>query len=186
MIKQAEKPGNLPMNLSLSWKEKIAGLLRLPFTDRLMVIGIRAVVRPVRIGVAIVAFNEEGKVLMLRHVFHPSFPWGLPGGWLATGEDPGDCALRELREEAGLAADLGPPVHVARDPYPDHIGIAYLGWIHPGTPIPGPEIMEARWFTPDALPQPLLPFTQEAIFAAHELYQALPVAMAAAEQTAVG
>ncbi len=174
------------MNLSLSWKERIAGLVRIPFADRLMVLGIRAIVRPVRIGVALIAFNEEGDVLMLRHVFHPSFPWGLPGGWLAAGEDPGDCALRELHEEAGLTADLGPPVHIARDPHPDHIGIAYLGWIHPGEPEPGPEIMEARWFAPNKLPQPLLPFTKQAILAAHTLYRALPKGVAASSAMRLG
>jgi ADP-ribose pyrophosphatase YjhB (NUDIX family) len=112
---------------------------------------------------------------MLRHVFHPETPWGLPGGWLAAGESPADCALRELREEADLSAVLGPPAYITRDPYPDHIGIAYLGWIQPGTPTPGPEIMEARWFAPDSLPKPLLPFTQQAIPAALEIYRALPM-----------
>jgi ADP-ribose pyrophosphatase YjhB (NUDIX family) len=157
----------------LAWKKNIARMVRLPLMDRLMVLGIRAVVPPVRIGVAIVGFNEREEVLMLRHVFHPATPWGLPGGWLAGGEAPGACALRELREEAGLAADLGPPVHIARDPYPDHIGIAYLGWVRSGTPTPGPEIIEARWFGLSDLPQPLLPFTSQAIAAAHKLHLAL-------------
>lgn len=174
------------MNLSLLWKERIAGLLRMPFTGPLMVMGIRAVVRPVRIGVALVAFNKQDEVLMLRHVFHPTSPWGLPGGWLATGESPGDCALRELREEVGLVAELGPPVLVARDPHPDHIGIAYLGWIHSGTPSPGPEIMDARWFALAELPRPLRSFTQQAILAAHELNQVLPVGVAALPKDSPG
>jgi len=167
------------MNLSLSlfsWKASISRLVRLPFADRLMVLGIRTVVPPVRIGVAIVGFNEREEVLMLRHVFHPATPWGLPGGWLAAGEAPADCALRELREEAGLSAVIGPPVHIARDPHPDHIGIAYLGWIRHGVPTPGPEIIEAQWFAPADLPRPLLPFTQQAIVAALELYRVLPAA----------
>jgi ADP-ribose pyrophosphatase YjhB (NUDIX family) len=134
----------------------------------------------VRIGVSIVGFNEREEVLMLRHVFHPAVPWGLPGGWLAAGEAPAVCALRELREEAGLSAVLGPPVHIARDPHPDHVGIAYLGWVQPGTPVPGPEIIEARWFAYDAMPQPLLPFTQAAILAAHELYPLYPALPAGA------
>jgi ADP-ribose pyrophosphatase YjhB (NUDIX family) len=162
------------MNLSSIWKENLARLVRLPLASRIMVLGVRAIVPSVRIGVSIVGFNEREEVLMLRHVFHPAAPWGLPGGWLAIGEAPAACALRELREEAGLSAVLGPPVHISRDPYPDHVGIAYLGWMRPGTPMPGPEIIEARWFAPDEMPRPLLPFTQQAIPAALELYRALP------------
>ena len=54
-----------------------------------------------RIGVAVVGIGDDDRFLMLHHVYHPSAPWGLPGGWLDRGENPADCALRELREETG-------------------------------------------------------------------------------------
>jgi NADH pyrophosphatase NudC (nudix superfamily) len=71
-------------------------------------------------------------------------------------------ALRELREETGLTAVLGPIVHVSRDPHPAHLGIAYLGNVKPGPITLSGEIIEAAWFHPHELP-PLLPFAQETI-----------------------
>lgn len=54
---------------------------------------------------------HKGRVLLLRRSKNdPSMPgtWELPGGKLEHGEFPQDAALRELREEAGIDAELGP------------------------------------------------------------------------------
>jgi len=113
---------------------------------------------------------------MLRHVFHPYTPWGLPGGWLNRNEAPADAGLRELREETGLTAVLGPVVQVLREPRPGHIGIAYLARILPGGVSLSPEIIEARWFPVDELPAPLLPFIRDAIHSGLTMHRALRAA----------
>ena len=52
-----------------------------------------------------VILDERGRVLLLRHVFRRGSGWGIPGGFLARGEQPDDAIRRELREETGLALE---------------------------------------------------------------------------------
>jgi ADP-ribose pyrophosphatase YjhB (NUDIX family) len=151
------------LKIPLSWKKLAARLVRWRIVQRLMSLAIRVVVPRHRMGVSLVALDEEGKILMLRHVFHPHAPWGLPGGWMGRGETPRACVLRELKEETGLAATLGPVVLVERDPKPDHLILVYMGRVRRAPISPSPEILEAAWFLPDALPEPLYPFTRLAI-----------------------
>ncbi len=127
---------------------------------------VRILVPRQRVGVALVGFDEEGRILMLHHVYHPTVSWGVPGGWLNRGEAPAECALRELEEETGLSAVLGPIVHVSRENIPPHVGIAYTATIQPGEIRLNSEILAADWFYPDALPEPILPFVRESISAA--------------------
>ena len=52
-----------------------------------------------RQNVGIVVFNHAGKVLLARD---RERTWQFPQGGLDEGEDPWDCARRELQEEVGL------------------------------------------------------------------------------------
>ncbi|MGH7907477.1 MAG: NUDIX hydrolase [Candidatus Binataceae bacterium] len=55
---------------------------------------------------AIVAIDAEGRVTMISQWRHAigGFLWEIPAGCRNSGENPRDCAERELREEAGLVA----------------------------------------------------------------------------------
>lgn len=134
--------------------------------QHLMRFGIILFVPRQRIGVGVVLVNEREQVLMLRHVFHPRTPWGLPGGWLNRNEDPKLGALRELKEETGLIGTIDKPVLVTYDSYPPHIGIAYRGKVVSGELSLSPEIIEANWFSQENLPSPIMPFVRNAISAA--------------------
>ncbi len=157
-----------------SWKESVARLVRRQPFGGMMAWGIRAVVPRQRVGVALVAFNSDEEVFLLRHVFHTATPWGLPGGWLARDEAPAHGVARELREETGLSAVIGPAVCVAHEPSPPHIALAYLGWIAPGPLALNAEVLEGRWCADDELPGPLSSFAQRAIAAARPLFRQLP------------
>lgn len=157
-----------------SWKESVARLVRRQPFRGMMAWGVRAAVPRQRVGVALVAFNADEEVFLLRHVFHTAIPWGLPGGWLARDEAPACGVARELREETGLSAIIGPAVCVAHEPSPAHIALAYLGWIAPGTMALNAEVLEGRWFAANELPRPLSPFAQQAIAAARPLFRQLP------------
>lgn len=152
----------------------MARLVHWPIVQRFMVMGIRFFVPRHRIGIAVVALDEQARILMLKHVFHPSAPWGLPGGWLDRGESPRAGALRELQEETGLSARLGPVLHVTRQTYPDALNMAFLACEVRGTVQLSKEILEANWFSADALPTPLFPFTRESIKAAIEMQTNVP------------
>ncbi len=56
---------------------------------------------------AVLAFDEEGKLLFVRQYRYPvrAVTLELPAGKLDEGEDPEACARRELEEETGYRAD---------------------------------------------------------------------------------
>ena len=74
------------------------GLLRVAHAVRLRVWGLlRMEVR----GTNVLAFDAEGRVLLVRHSYHRPDAWMFPGGGLARGESPAETGTRELREETG-------------------------------------------------------------------------------------
>jgi 8-oxo-dGTP pyrophosphatase MutT (NUDIX family) len=69
-----------------------------------------------RQAVRVVVLDAQGSVLLFRtrDIAHPDLGlwWELPGGGLDEGETYLEAAVREIREEAGLAIDpgsVGPP-----------------------------------------------------------------------------
>jgi 8-oxo-dGTP diphosphatase len=62
-----------------------------------------------------------GSVLVARRPEsqHVGGAWEFPGGKVENGEEPADAALRELREETGLAAATASPLLVFVHDYPD-------------------------------------------------------------------
>jgi len=70
---------------------------------------VRAVAFPVSLGACAIVSDKEGRIVLVRHSYRPG--WYFPGGGVAPGEPPADCAIRELREEIGLLQS-DPPVLV--------------------------------------------------------------------------
>jgi ADP-ribose pyrophosphatase len=58
-------------------------------------------------GVAVIPVTEDKKVLMVRQYRYPMEEelLEIPAGKLDAGEEPFDCAVRELSEETGCTAD---------------------------------------------------------------------------------
>lgn len=105
-------------------------------------------------GISVIVTNEAGEVMLLKHSYGPK-AWGLPGGGMATGEDPAECARRELHEEVGLQVGQLVSLGVLHEtlsgsPHTSHVFTVQVSQ----TPKPdGREILEARFFAEDALPE---------------------------------
>jgi 8-oxo-dGTP pyrophosphatase MutT (NUDIX family) len=105
-------------------------------------------------GVAV----QDGKVLLLENERNE---WELPGGKLELGEDPGDCVVREISEEAGWRVTAGPLLdcwqyHIA--PGQDVLIVTYgCHVLSSGPPVVSHEHKRAGLFAPAAIPRLAMP-----------------------------
>jgi ADP-ribose pyrophosphatase YjhB (NUDIX family) len=108
------------------------------------------------IGVTGIVVNGDGHVLLLRHrLWPPHRQWGLPTGYARASERFEDTIVREVREETGLNVEVGDLVHL-RSGYRLRVEVAYAARFIGGALKVNPsEILEARWFPPDQLPEGL-------------------------------
>ena len=105
---------------------------------------------------ASVAVLREGRILLAARGKPPSEGlYSLPGGMVEIGETLGEAALRELREEVGVEAEIigliAPVEFIERDAkghIKHHVVIAAHAarWVS-GEPRTGPEAKEIRWVT---------------------------------------
>nr|WP_055502080.1 NUDIX domain-containing protein [Nonomuraea pusilla] len=106
------------------------------------------------VGVTGVVRAADGRVLLLRHrLWPPSRPWGCPTGYANRSERFEDTVVREVREETGLDVKVGRLLRV-RSGYRLRVEVAYEAELTGGTLAIDPvEILEAKWFSPDDLPE---------------------------------
>ncbi len=151
------------------WHRRLARLLqRVPAAGHLVQAVYRLAQPRFSVGVVGIVLDPSGeRVLLVEHLFHPHRPWGLPGGWMARGEDPARTAEREIYEETGLRVRAVRPILVLRAPrMRGHLDLVYLC-----EPEDGPqairlshELLGYRWASLDALP-PLVAFHELALAA---------------------
>ncbi len=154
-----------------SRKRRLANLIqRAPWSIRAAQIVWRRAVQPwVTAGTVGAVFDEAGRVLIVEHVFHPKFPWGLPGGWMNRGESPEQTIARELLEETALHVIVEKPLLISSTDYlPNHLDIAFLCRVLPDDveriQLSG-ELLDYRWIDPNDAP-PLVTFHRQVIKAA--------------------
>ncbi|WP_298334770.1 NUDIX domain-containing protein [uncultured Erythrobacter sp.] len=107
-------------------------------------------------GVGVILTNDRGEVLLIRHSYGPQV-WTLPAGGKKAGEDPTECARREVREELGVEVGEMQSLGVIEEelsgsPHTSHL---FTGT---GATVPKPdqrEIVEAQFFPVYDLPEPL-------------------------------
>lgn len=95
-------------------------------------------------------------VLILTHEGR----WQLPKGWIEDGETPETTAVREVREEAGVAAELVGALDTIRYTYTSHydaeparvrktVEFYLLHYVDGSTADHDDEVRDARWFAID-------------------------------------
>ena len=103
--------------------------------------------------------DEQGRILLLRHRLWPPYrAWGLPGGYVNAGERLEDGVAREVREETALEVEVtAPPLHVASG-FRHRVEAYYEARVVGGRlDLDAAEILEARWWPLDALPDEMSP-----------------------------
>lgn len=121
----------------------------------------------VRVGIAVMVRDPRGWTLLEKRKDYGL--WGLPGGRVEPGESVADAAIREVREETGLAVEMQRLLSVYSEPagrivtYPDNgdvvdlVDILLQAGVVSGKLSCSAERLDVQFFDPGALPSDLVP-----------------------------
>ncbi len=118
------------------------------------------------VGVAVVLFDDEGRLLLGRRSRGYAGQWCIPCGYVEWDEDVREAAARELAEETGLVVEVGDVVAVhsnVHDPSQHTVGIWFAGRLVGGTLLAGDDLDQVGFHPLDDLPGPLAFATDELV-----------------------
>jgi 8-oxo-dGTP diphosphatase len=104
-------------------------------------------------AVGVVCLRGDSVLLIRRGTPPRQGEWSLPGGRIEPGERAVEAALRELREETGVEAEITGLIDVVDGLFPEagrhYVLIDYAArWVS-GEPVAGDDALEARFVTLD-------------------------------------
>lgn len=106
-----------------------------------------------------VVFAYGDGILLVQRAIHPSYgKWVFPGGYVDRGETLEAAAVREVREESGLAVRLTRLLGVYSFPGNPVVVVAYAGDVTGGALKIDEESLAVRSFSPAAIPWDQLAF----------------------------
>jgi mutator protein MutT len=113
----------------------------------------------------VLVWNENNEILLVRN-WAGKQQWGLPGGGVERGEEPIAAAMRELREEVGIALPLQSFTYIATISYryeaPIYSVTIQKSILSSVSHNPR-EIIAMQWFAPENLPADLSPLVPLAL-----------------------
>jgi len=107
------------------------------------------------VGVGVITFNSESKVLLVKRGNEPSKGlWSLPGGMVELGERVREAGIREVKEECNIDIEPEDVISVVdlilEDPDGKikyhYILIEYLAKYMGGELMPQSDVTDAAWF----------------------------------------
>jgi len=106
-------------------------------------------------AVGVVCLRGDSVLLIRRGTLPRLGEWSLPGGRIEPGERAVDAALRELREETGVEAEITGLIDVVDGLFPEagrhYVLIDYAArWVS-GEPVAGDDALEARFVALDEI-----------------------------------
>ena len=118
-----------------------------------------ALQKQIKTSVVACILDIEQRILLTRRCIPPFFgQWVMPGGKIDHGESIECALLREVKEEVGLQAEIGPLLdiyeHLALGQKKDHYIILYYRAkaLTFELKLNSDELSEAIWFSPHQLP----------------------------------
>ena len=119
--------------------------------------------RPMTLGVRGVVLDADNRVMLVRHSYVPGFY--LPGGGVEPGETLAEALARELAEECGVRLTGAPTLRGVylnrRSSRRDHVALFVVrDFDYDGPRPPDHEILEADFFSINALPPETTPATR--------------------------
>lgn len=112
-------------------------------------------------GVKVVLIGPDGEILLVRNSYGATELWVLPGGGVRPWERPSVAARREVREELGCGLRWLRHVSTHFTAAEGKRDTVYLFEAEADS-VPkadGAELLDARFFSPDALPDTVSPAT---------------------------
>ena len=118
------------------------------------------------VGVGVVTFNDEKKVLLVKRGNEPSQGlWSIPGGLVQLGERVRDAGIREVKEECNLDVEPEDVISVVDLILKDkeekvkyhYVLIDYLAKYIDGHLTPQSDVTDAGWFSLQELDQLEIP-----------------------------
>ncbi len=111
------------------------------------------------VAVACLVRNSQGQVLLLKH---PRRGWEFPGGQVEVGENLIEAVIREIEEEAGVAATIDRMVGLYSSvksgiqydgvsPVPTKVLVDFVGMYESGKLRTSSESLDVGWFEPDTV-----------------------------------
>ncbi len=130
-----------------------------------------------RLSVSAVVWRDAERRELLLMQRSDNRHWGLPGGYVEAGETVAAATAREVYEETGVRVTVGRLAGVYSDParqvieYPDGQRVqainlcfeAFPSTDRTDSPTTPDETLATGYFSPDALPEPLVPIHRQRI-----------------------
>lgn len=103
-----------------------------------------------KVSMGAVAVIQDGrKRILLAHHTYRQRAWGLPGGLVGRREQAAEAVARELHEELGVAAAVGPLLYAETCVPSRHLTLYYLATIEGQPQVDGVEIDGFRYVALD-------------------------------------